>query len=230
MGYVMLANRPRPTLPPRRTSLRRLLPIFILVLVAIVLGQHLRTEPAGRTLVPQAAPATSAAPSPSPVHSTAAAAGVSGRFTYVSGVGPVLGARGPIRRFKVAVERPVRASVAVDFADEVDRTLGNRRSWVGARQFRLQRVPQRAYAEFTVYLTSARTSQRMCRTGGLETAGYTSCRLPGQVIINDTRWRTGVPRYGASLIVYRQYAINHEVGTSSGTVTRRAPGAAGRLR
>ncbi len=48
---------------------------------------------------------------------------------------------------------------------------------------------------------------------------YTSCRLPGQVVLNLDRWRTSVPEYvdaKVPLAAYRQYVINHEVGHELG--------------
>jgi hypothetical protein len=36
------------------------------------------------------------------------------------------------------------------------------------------------------------------------------------VIVNDARWLTAIPDYGASLEVYRAYAVNHEVGHQLG--------------
>ncbi len=150
-----------------------------------------------------------------------ASAGDSGEFGYVSGYGPVLGHAGPIRRFRVAIEQP--AGAPAEFAHQVDRTLGDPRSWVASRQFRLQRVPEAANAEFTILLASARTSELMCLSGGLRTNGYTSCRLPGRVIINDSRWAAAVPGYGAPLAVYRAYAINHEVGHQLGHGHERCP-------
>jgi uncharacterized protein DUF3152 len=150
--------------------------------------------------------------------------GTKGAFTFVAGSGPVLGTAGTLRRFRVAVERTLGQGNGGDFADEVDRTLGDSRSWVASRRFRLQRVPAAAASEFTVYLASARTSTRMCAAGGLSTDGFTSCRLPGQVIINYHRWQDAVPDYGAPLETFRAYEINHEVGHQLGHGHQVCPG------
>jgi hypothetical protein len=139
-----------------------------------------------------------------------------GAFTFVTGYGPILGTAGRLRRFKVAVEKTTDQGNGRDFADEVDRTLGDSRSWIGSRKLRLQRVPATATSDFTIYLASARTSKRLCKAGGLATDGYTSCRLPGQVILNSDRWQDSVPGYDAPLATYRDYAINHEVGHQLG--------------
>jgi uncharacterized protein DUF3152 len=176
---------------------------------------------------PASAGMISARPSPSPRVTMVRAgptAGSSGRFAYAGGYGRVLGGTGPIRAFKVAVEQPTLPGAPAAFAAEIDRVLGDHRSWTAGRRFRLRRVPPAARAEFTVFLASARTSQRMCRTGGLETGGYTSCRLPRQVIINDARWAGAVRRYGAPLATYRAYAINHEVGHQLGHGHASCPG------
>jgi hypothetical protein len=166
-----------------------------------------------------AAPADAADAGP-----TRAATGGRGAFSFVAGYGPVLGESGPVRRFKVAVEKSLGQGNGGDFADEIDRTLGDPRSWIAAGEYRLQRVPRSAGSEFTVYLASAETSEKMCAAGGLRTEGYTSCRLPGQVIINNDRWQEAVPDYGAPLETYRAYAINHEVGHQLGHGHETCPG------
>ncbi|MGX6602913.1 DUF3152 domain-containing protein [Micromonosporaceae bacterium Da 78-11] len=198
---------------------------MLIACAVLAVGQRLHAEPWRTASVTTAPPVVPVMPSPArrvPAEVVLPSAGGSGKFVHVGGYGPVLGKAGPIRRFKVAVERPARA--ATDFADQVNLALGDRRSWIGGRRLRLQRVPQAAYAEFTIYLASARTSERMCAAGGLQTGGFTSCRLAGQVIINDERWTGSVPGYGASLATYRAYAINHEVGHQLGHGHERCPG------
>lgn len=138
-----------------------------------------------------------------------------GSFSEVATGGRVLGTAGTLRRFRVAVEDGAKQDAGT-FAAEVDAILGDTRSWVAAKRFRLQRVPKGAAAEFTIYLATPATSERMCALGGLDTERYTSCRLPGQVIINLARWLTAVPDYGAPVSTYRAYAINHEVGHQLG--------------
>jgi hypothetical protein len=217
--------RPHDSGQPRRflTTLFFLLVVVGMLLLGRYVGASRPKPPVAVPVVPHAAPpaprshpATSAAPR--------AEAGTSGQFAYVGGFGPVLGRAGPIHRFKVAVEKPEPADAGPDFADEVNRTLGDRRSWIASGQFRFQRVPDTAHAEFTVYLASAKTSERMCSTGGLETAGYTSCRLPRKVIINDARWEGAIRDYRAPLATYRHYAINHEVGHQLGHGHEACPG------
>ena len=139
----------------------------------------------------------------------------SGGFAAADGDSPVRGAGGPLRRYRVAVEEGTGQD-ADGFAATVDQVLGDPRSWIASGQLRLQRVAVSATADFTIYLASPATSERMCAEGGLATERYTSCRLPGQVIINLARWMEGVPDYGAPLQTYRTYVINHEVGHELG--------------
>ncbi|MFV2094001.1 DUF3152 domain-containing protein [Micromonospora sp. LOL_014] len=138
-----------------------------------------------------------------------------GTFGYLTGTGRLLGWAGDLRRFRVAVEDGT-GQLADEFAAIVDATLGDERSWIASRQFRLQRVSRVDAAEFTIYLATPGTSEQMCALGGLSTEKYTSCRLPGQVIINLARWLEAVPHYDGTLAEYRAYVINHEVGHQFG--------------
>jgi len=145
-----------------------------------------------------------------------------GRFTYAPGRGRVLGTRGELRRYRVAVERGGNEDVRA-FAAQVEATLGDRRSWIGDGRLRLQRVPGSEPANFTVFLATRDTAGLMCRVGGVDIVvngrPYTSCRSAGRVIINLDRWRLSAKPYRDAKVpiaVYRQYVINHETGHELG--------------
>jgi hypothetical protein len=146
----------------------------------------------------------------------------SGKFEYAPGWGKVLGRKGEVRRFRVAVERGSNENTAA-VAAQVEQILGDPRSWVGDGNVRLQRVPGNVKASFTVYLATRDTAGRMCRLGGVNITvrgrPYTSCRATGKAIINLDRWRLSAAPYLAAkvpLTAYRQYVINHEVGHELG--------------
>jgi uncharacterized protein DUF3152 len=225
--FVLEPHGPEPAPARRRFRLLTAVAYLLLAAAVIFLGRLARFdgEKPDRIVVPAppTAAETSGPPEPRPIHPAVREVGTSGQFAVVPGYGPVLGAAGPVHRFRVAIEKPTGPGSA-DFANEVNRTLGDRRSWIAPGRFRWQRVPAAAHAEFTIYLASARTSQRMCRAGGLETGAYTSCRLPRQVIINDDRWTGAVSGYGAPLATYRAYVINHEVGHQLGHGHEKCPG------
>jgi hypothetical protein len=149
-----------------------------------------------------------------------------GPWMYADRQGPVLGRSGPVRHFRVAVERGIAYPVA-EFATTVQAVLGDPRGWTASGSLRLQEVAANAPAQFTIYLASPATSAQMCAAGGLDTGGYTSCRVPGRVIINLDRWDGSVPEYvaqGVPLSVYRSYVINHETGHQLGHGHELCPG------
>jgi hypothetical protein len=146
----------------------------------------------------------------------------SGSFAYASTTGPVLGTKGPLRRFRVAVEKGSGQDVAT-FAAMVQATLGDKRSWTGGGTLRLQLVAGGKPSDFTVYLATRVTAGRMCLAGGtnivIHGRPYTSCRTTGESIINLDRWMLSSTPYLAAKIplgAYRQYVINHEVGHELG--------------
>ncbi|NLU77131.1 DUF3152 domain-containing protein [Micromonospora sp. HNM0581] len=146
-----------------------------------------------------------------------------GMFTVAGGQTPARGVGGPVARYRVAVEQGTGQDPAA-FAAAVDVVLADPRSWIGTGELRVQRIAEAESADFTIYLATPHTSEAMCAEGGLTTDGYTSCRLPGQVIINLARWLEAVPDYAAPLEVYRAYVINHEVGHEIGEGHEACPG------
>lgn len=153
-----------------------------------------------------------------------------GTFEYAAMTGPVHGRMGSLRRFRVAVERGTGEDIAA-FSATVNEALGDPRSWIGSGRLRLQQVPYGSAYHFTIQLATAQTARRICGEGGvnIRVGGrpYTSCRLPGRVIINLDRWRLSVDEYvrsGVPLAIYRAYVINHEVGHELGHRHERCPG------
>ena len=153
-----------------------------------------------------------------------------GTFGHAPGRGRILGTKGPMRRFRVAVERGGREDVAV-FAAQVETTLGDKRGWTGGGRLRLQRVGRAQDADFTIYLATRETAGRMCARGGvnIRVGGrpYTSCRATGKVIINLDRWRLSVDHFVEAKIplsLYREYVVNHETGHELGRSHERCPG------
>jgi Protein of unknown function (DUF3152) len=177
-------------------------------------------------LVESASASTSPSPSPSPAPVLALRTAVptqgTGKFTIAPGRGPVLGRSGPLRTYHVAVEHR-SGQDAAEFAQVVDSTLGDSRSWIGGRGLRLQRVDPSVAASFTVFLATRVTAAVLCDRGGtnIRIGGvpYTSCRTTGRAIINLDRWELSAPPYVSAkvpLATYRQYVINHEVGHELG--------------
>jgi hypothetical protein len=145
-----------------------------------------------------------------------------GTFTFVTSGSAVRGTGGTLKRYRVAVENGANQDGNA-FAGTVDATLADPRGWIGGGDHKFQRVNSTT-ADFVVYLATPATSEAMCATGGLHTDQYTSCRLPGKLIINLARWLAGVPDYGAPLTTYRAYAINHELGHELGNGHEACPG------
>ncbi|MFI7076773.1 DUF3152 domain-containing protein [Micromonospora sp. NPDC049903] len=216
----------RPEGPPRHRPAarrrRRRLAVTLSVVLALAVTLVLRIAPAEDR-------STGTAPAGRTYDTTTAQPGATypmvgaGSFAAAGGQSPVHGLDGPIVYYRVAVEQGTGQDPDA-FAAEVDAVLGDPRSWIGSGKLRVRRIDDPEYADFTVYLATPATSEAMCATGGLTTEGYTSCRLPGQVIINLARWAEAVPDYGAPLAVYRAYVINHEVGHEFGEGHQTCPG------
>ena len=136
-------------------------------------------------------------------------------FVYAGGTGATLGSAGTAKKFHVAVENGIGQDPAA-FDTLVEQILGDPRGWTAGKDVQFQRVPQATTADFTIFLASQATTEKMCGLGGIHTNQFLSCRLPGQVIINLTRWLGAIADYGAPLATYQAYALNHEVGRELG--------------
>jgi len=210
-----------PTPAPDRQRQLLAVGLTLIALAALLMAvNHARRSP---NSAPRSTPASSSAgtipaftaPTLSPAPEPGPRSDGPGMFSTELTSGPTLGRGTDLRRFHVAVEKSINLDLA-PFVASVDVVLGDRRSWIADGRLRLRRVGADEPADFTIYLTSAGTSQRMCAEGGLDTERFTSCQLGDQVIINADRWVSAVPWFEAPLGEYQAYAINHEVGHQLG--------------
>jgi hypothetical protein len=144
------------------------------------------------------------------------------KFAVASGeTAAPAGKHGKLLHYRVAVERDIKGITADQFARAVTGTLRDSRSWTAGGEWRFARVGPGGRSDFTVRLVTPKTRDALC-AGARD--GYTSCRTHDEVVVNVARWAKGVPDYGASLDVYRQYVINHEVGHRLGQAHELCPG------
>jgi hypothetical protein len=96
------------------------------------------------------------------------------------------------------------------FATAVDATLTDPRSWVGSGQIAVRRIDT-GVPDFRISLSAQMTARSQC---GYQIRYEASCWKSDikRVLINGARWVRGAGAFDGQLGLYRQYAINHEVG------------------
>lgn len=142
-----------------------------------------------------------------------------GTLQVVGGGSDAMGT-GPLLRFRVEVENGIGMD-GQEFAQAVQTTLGDPRSWGAGGRQSFQRVSDASY-DFRVLLVSPDNVNDFCP--GLDTGGFTSCRSGERAVVNLARWLIGVPDYEGDLPTYRQYVVNHEVGHYLGNGHEQCPG------
>lgn len=145
----------------------------------------------------------------------------SGRWVFAPGDDQVAGRGGQLMQYRIAVETDITGIDPVEFAGEIRTTLADPRGWTAGGTVRLQQVAPDADADFTIYLATPASRDKLC---GGRPDGYTSCRNGSNVVLNVARWAHAVPAYTASLAVYRQYMVTHETGHRLGHAHELCPG------
>ncbi|MER8046977.1 DUF3152 domain-containing protein [Streptomyces sp. NPDC094032] len=132
-------------------------------------------------------------------------------------------------RYRVDVEKGLGLDPAL-FAQAVQKTLNDRRSWAGDGEMTFERISS-GEPQFVITLASPGTTGEWCRKSGLDTTiDNVSCDSAStqRVMINAFRWAQGSATFGPKAMhAYRQMLINHEVGHRLGHthVSCRTPGA-----
>jgi hypothetical protein len=97
---------------------------------------------------------------------------------------------------------------AAAFAQAVQATLADRRSWVGGGSIGVRRIDA-GQPDLHVRLASRQTARLKC---GYEIPIDVSCQTGDKVYLSSVRWIRGAVAYDSDLASYRQYMVNHEVG------------------
>lgn len=221
-------RQPRHRLPRGFGWLVYAIPVLVLVTILVIAdtADHGGTSAALSTRRPAPTPVVTEAPVP-PIDTQSGTAVLppgpavpemgAGTWHVVPGNGPIVGHGPHVYRYQVAVEDGIDPALYGGddaFAAIVDATLDDPRSWVGAGTISLQRVDA-SYPnpDFVISLTTPDTDHRpdLC---GQVIPFEASCWQPKahRVIINLARWVRGALAFDGDLGLYRQYAINHEVG------------------
>ncbi|MFI6426285.1 DUF3152 domain-containing protein [Promicromonospora sp. NPDC050880] len=135
---------------------------------------------------------------------------LSGRLVVARGSRPAPAegrSKGKVWRVQVAVERGLPVDREV-FAEAVLATLNDPRGWNGADGSAFARTDSDRY-DVRVVLASPGTTDELCLP--LDTIGELSCGIEETAVLNFKRWATGSKAWG-SVVRYRQYLVNHEVG------------------
>ncbi|MFF8374580.1 DUF3152 domain-containing protein [Streptomyces sp. NPDC015661] len=152
----------------------------------------------------------------------------SGDFEAVPGLAKAPG-KGRLIRYRVDVEKGIGLDPKL-FADAVQKTLNDKRSWAGQGEMTFERISS-GEPEFVITLASPGTTGEWCKKSGLDTTvDNVSCDSAStqRVMINAFRWAQGSVTFGPkAMYAYRQMLINHEVGhrLGHGHVSCRTPGA-----
>ncbi|WP_129287161.1 DUF3152 domain-containing protein [Streptomyces sp. GZWMJZ-114] len=136
-----------------------------------------------------------------------------GTFTTVPGSARAPRQGAQLLSYRVDVEDGLKLDGQL-FADAVQKTLNDDRSWAHQRQRAFQRISE-GQPDFVVTLASPGTTADWCAKSGLDTTvDNVSCDSAAtpRVMINAYRWAQGSTTYGDAIHPYRQMLINHEVG------------------
>ncbi|MPY78578.1 MAG: DUF3152 domain-containing protein [Actinophytocola sp.] len=143
-----------------------------------------------------------------------------GSWHVVPGKSKRVGSGGTLYQYAIEVEDGIDpSSYGGDqaFAETVEATLSDPRSWTFDGSVSFQRINDPEASDFNISLTTPATDHRP------DVCGFTikyeaSCWRSdmGKVVINLARWVRGAKAFNADLGLYRQYAISHEVGHALG--------------
>ncbi|AHH95414.1 DUF3152 domain-containing protein [Kutzneria viridogrisea] len=225
-----LAPEPRPRPEPRRIGWRLYAIPLLLVITALTVFNVSR-QPADTALAAGTVPAPQTGTSSTAISVGEAPPGSTfdkrlpsaelpagaplpgpgkGTWHVVPGTSGQVGT-GKLTTYSVEVEDGFTPSGGdAAFAQMVQQTLSNPKSWIGGGKIAVRRVDS-ARPDLHIRLASQQTTRgkSVC---GFDIPYDTSCRIGDAVYLNDARWELGAVSFQGNMLLYQQYAINHEVG------------------
>jgi uncharacterized protein DUF3152 len=141
-------------------------------------------------------------------------------FVFVDADGARVG-RGRLRTYRLEVE-PHTGIDPRAFSDLAEGILNDKRGWIGAGNWSLQRV-SRYDPDIRIVLATPATVDKLCARAGLQTGGEVSCWNGRFAALNVKRWKRGAAGFNGSLRTYRRYLLNHEVGHGLGYAHKSCP-------
>ncbi|WP_418154082.1 DUF3152 domain-containing protein [Actinoalloteichus caeruleus] len=133
-----------------------------------------------------------------------------GTYDIVPGRSEPVGEGDSLHRYTVEYEVGFDVPLDVEaYANTVEATLSDPRSWIGSEAISVQRVDTVEEADFRVILISQAHAKLKCG-GGVDFEA--SCRRPEGVFLNAARWVRGGRAFEGAMAQYQAYLINHEVG------------------
>lgn len=167
----------------------------------------------------------------------------SGAFTNAPGGTDVIGGGATLVTYRVEVENDIpwganQVWTPASFAGVVDAVLADPRGWTRSAaapitdaaqkldnaSWSFQRIGGDGYS-VRILLATPNTTDKMCGSVGLDTAGVYSCRYGNTILINLRRWLNGAPGFPISLDGYHTMVVNHEMGHRLGFKHMTCPGA-----
>lgn len=135
-----------------------------------------------------------------------------GSWSMVPGTGEPAGA-GQLVTYTVEIEDGVELPGGPEgFAQVVDSTLSNPKSWIGSDEYAFRRV-ESGTPNVRVSLASQETARSIC---GFSIQFDASCWGNGRAVLNAARWERGAVAFQGNVVAYQQYLVNHEVGHGLG--------------
>ncbi|MEV5572718.1 DUF3152 domain-containing protein [Spirillospora sp. NPDC052269] len=133
-----------------------------------------------------------------------------GKFVRASGETLTTG-HGKVRRYAVEVEGGMKQSTT-SFTHLVDRILTDPRGWTAGGKLGFRRVGAGQQADFVIKLASPETTDKLCASTGIMTAGRGNCSSDKEVVMNLRRWLMTTTYYQGQTGSYRAQMLNFEVG------------------